>query len=546
MAASDPSNPSSVAPDPAPPAEVRLQRPVVAPAIMALCVVGYGVTALVGKAVQPDVLTLLVCGAKDRELVLHGGEWWRLLMAGFLHGGILHIVVNLYALRALGPLVEKLWGWQRFLLIYIGAVVVGNVVSLFATAELSVGASGGVFGLFGAVVVFSTVYRRFIRPDARRGLWVNLVVVVGINAALGITVPFIDNGAHVGGLATGLVAALVLRPVLARRPRPASTMAVRVAAFGSIVLAAYAFQQAAFYVRGADWVLLARTEMVAYSLDRGALAIAVPRGWEYRAPTAKLRGHSFQREGMGLVRLRMVPPAQAMEVAAYAKSVVASAAKDGATLLRKQDAVVLGRQGVELLFKVEPKAGQPFRLRNVIFPSLTGGIVDASLASSEAAGFRLDLLFDLMVHSIHERGERPRRQSPWEQFIANPRDPAASTSLAAYYLVQGRAAGAESLLRLALAIAPGSAEAHDLLAYLYATAKPPLRDPSRALRHARRALALKPDTSAYLATLAIALEASGDPAEALAAATRAAALAPDDARYADLVRRLSRGAPQQP
>jgi tetratricopeptide (TPR) repeat protein len=221
--------------------------------------------------------------------------------------------------------------------------------------------------------------------------------------------------------------------------------------------------------------------------------------------------------------------------------VLAEATKAGATLLSQRHTEVADRPGTELLFRRTFPNSPPMRSREVVFPAASGRIVYVSLLSPETTGFRLDLLFDLMVQSLRTRGEPPRLASPWERFLSNPKDPEACLGLAAYYRVRGRAQGAESLLHLALGVRPGYADAHDQLAYLYATAAPPVRDPARAVRHARRALALQPDEPVYLATLAVACQAAGDSAQALEAARRAAALAPDDARYEDLVRRLEAG-----
>ncbi len=510
---------------------------------MAACLGAYVATALFSGGYEPDVLSLICCGAKDRELILGAHEWWRLVSAGFLHGGIVHLLVNLYALRALGRLVEQLWGRHRFVLIYVGAVVGGNLASLVATPGLSVGASGGVFGLFGAIAVFSTVYGRFIRPEARRGLWVNLLIVAGMNIALGITVPFIDNAAHGGGFAAGALAALLLRPIPARKAgRSAAGLLLRAATFAAVLATVWSLAEAVQYALSADWILLARTEMEPRTVARGTLSVAVPKGWAYEPARSPAGRYVFVRKGIGAIELFLPPPEAAPDVVALARRLIAEATRGGATLVRQRDAEVARRLGIELVFRRTARGAPSERRRVVVFPVFSGRIICVSLLSPARSGFRLDLLFDLVVQSIRERGEPARAQSPWEQFIADPRDPEACTSLAAYYIMHGRPKGAEGLLHLALAVAPAYADAHDQLAYLYATASPPVRNPAWALRHARRALRLAPDTPAYLATLARAHEAAGDRAGALEAARRAAALAPDDASYADLVGRLEREA----
>jgi rhomboid protease GluP len=528
--------PTSLPPEPV---SVSLPRPVFTYAAMVFCVGAFIGVVDFGGSLRPSLLTLLCCGAKDRELILGAGEWWRLLSAGFLHGDVLHLLVNLYALRVLGPTVERLWGRRQFLLVYLGAVAAGNVASLAATPGVSVGASGGAFGLLGALGVFSTVYRRFVAPEARRGLWVNLLVVMAVNVVLGAAVPFVDNAAHAGGFVAGAVTARLLRPIPARREASClGSLLLNSAALVAAFVTLYSLAEAIHTAQSADWILLARTEMETRSLGDGELSLAVPRDWTAQEPRGRGGPYGFVRQGVGAVEVFLPPRKEAPDAEPFARSLVNDAARHGATLVRQRDVEVAGRLGVELLFDRTVSGGTRLRSREAVFPTQSGRVVYVSFFSPQEARFRLDLLFDLMLQSVRERAEPPRAASPWEQFIANPRDPEACTSLAAYYVVQGRPEGAESLLRLALAVDPSYADAHDQMAYLYATASPPFRNPSRALRHARRALALRPDTPAYLATLAIAHEAAGDRASALAAARRAADLAPDDASYSDLVKRL--------
>jgi rhomboid protease GluP len=508
---------------------------------MAVCAATYVAVALFADQTQPDVLTLIACGAKDGELIRRAGEWWRLLSAGFLHGGIIHLVVNLYALRALGPAVERLWGRHPFVLIYLGAVAGGNLASLVATPQVSVGASSGVFGLFGAIVIFSTVYHRYIRPEARRGLWVNLAIVAVLNVGLGLSVPVIDNAAHVGGFAAGAVLSLALRPIVVRRTESALRRhGVRLLSAAAILATLASLAQAARYARSADWLFLLRIEMEPRTVAGGRMTLQVPKDWTHRPPTSKHAPHVFVRQGVGMVQLHLPPAAEAPDVPTFARTLIAQRTEGGARLKGERDMAVAGRVGTELVFLREQDSGTTVRFRDIVFPTPSDRVVLLSLAARAGSGFRLDLLFDLMVQSLRERDAPPRPASPWEQFLAGQRDPATCTALAAYYIVRRRSQGAESLLHLALALDPTYALAHDQLAYLYATADPPVGDADRALHHAERALELQPDTAAYLATLALVHHRAGRLDAAIEAARRAAKLAPDDARYADLVRRLTR------
>lgn len=150
-----------------------------------------------------DVETLIKMGAKYNPLIWLG-EWWRLLTPLFLHAGFLHFFMNSYALYQLGTVVERLFGKERFFFIYFFSGIFGSAAStLFRPEEISVGASGAIFGLFGGLVYFGirkpAVSRRFFG----RSLW----MTIGINLLLGFTIPGIDYVAHLGGLFGGLLCA---------------------------------------------------------------------------------------------------------------------------------------------------------------------------------------------------------------------------------------------------------------------------------------------------------------------------------------------------
>jgi rhomboid protease GluP len=150
-----------------------------------------------------DVETLIRMGAKYNPLIWLG-EWWRLLTSLFLHAGFLHFFMNSYALYQLGVVVERLFGQARFFFIYFFSGISGSAAStLFRPEAISVGASGAIFGLFGALVYFGirkpVVSRRFFG----RSLW----MTIGINLLLGFTIPGIDYVAHLGGLFGGLLCA---------------------------------------------------------------------------------------------------------------------------------------------------------------------------------------------------------------------------------------------------------------------------------------------------------------------------------------------------
>ncbi|MBN2549785.1 MAG: rhomboid family intramembrane serine protease [Anaerolineales bacterium] len=150
-------------------------------------------------------------GLKANEAILQG-QLWRLITPILLHGSILHIAFNMYALQAFGPGLEFHYGRWRFLLLYLLAGFAGNVTSFLFTIEPSLGSSTAIFGLLGAESVFLYQNRELFGKSAQRAL-INIAVIAGANLVIGLS-PGIDNWGHVGGLLGGGLFALWAGPRL--------------------------------------------------------------------------------------------------------------------------------------------------------------------------------------------------------------------------------------------------------------------------------------------------------------------------------------------
>lgn len=148
---------------------------------------------------------LLAWGANFGPLTA-GGEWWRLGTAVFLHGGLAHLAVNLWALWVGGRLTERLYGSGALLILYLISGLAGSIASVLWHPQgvISVGASGAVFGVFGALLAFLAAHRRAIDPGALWRVAVPAMVFVAASLVFGATQPGIDNAAHLGGLAAGV------------------------------------------------------------------------------------------------------------------------------------------------------------------------------------------------------------------------------------------------------------------------------------------------------------------------------------------------------
>ncbi len=160
---------------------------------------------------------LVADGAKYNQAMLQG-QYWRFVTPIFLHANLLHVGLNMLNFVVLGVFIERLVGHLRFLLIYLVTGVVSIIASFtFMPQEVSVGASGAIFGLVGAYSIFVLIHRRAFRRGGIPALiW--LVFIIGINLSIGLFVQNVDNFAHVGGLLSGFLLGWWFSPLY--RPTP--------------------------------------------------------------------------------------------------------------------------------------------------------------------------------------------------------------------------------------------------------------------------------------------------------------------------------------
>ena len=140
------------------------------------------------------------------------GQWWRLFTALFIHFGVLHLALNMWALWDVGRLVEQLYGRWRFAVLYGVSGLLGNLLSLVLHGNQAVsgGASGAIFSLYGALLVFLWRERRNVEPGEFRWLFGGAAVFASLMLGVGFVVQGIDNAAHGGGLLAGALLGLVL------------------------------------------------------------------------------------------------------------------------------------------------------------------------------------------------------------------------------------------------------------------------------------------------------------------------------------------------
>lgn len=183
------------------------RRTPVTTALLVVIAIGFGLQLWFGD-------TLTAAGANYGPAV-RNGEYWRLVTSMFLHGGWFHLILNGWALYQIAGLFELLLGSRRLLLVYFVSGIAGSVASVLWRDVPSVGASGAIFGVMGALIAFLAKRRENLTPQAK-SLLMQLVFWAGLNVFLGISSPMIDNAAHLGGCAAGLAIGFFLK----ERPRP--------------------------------------------------------------------------------------------------------------------------------------------------------------------------------------------------------------------------------------------------------------------------------------------------------------------------------------
>ncbi|HLA52548.1 MAG TPA: rhomboid family intramembrane serine protease [Flavitalea sp.] len=184
----------------------------ITPILLDLNIIIFILMAVSGvNILSPDNESMVNWGANFRPMTLEG-QWWRLVSNCFLHIGILHLLMNMYALLNIGVLLEPHLGRTRFISAYLLSGITASVASLWwHDMTISAGASGAVFGMYGVFLAMLTT--NLIEKAARKALLASIAVFVGYNLIYGLK-GGIDNAAHIGGLIGGLIIGYAFIPSL--------------------------------------------------------------------------------------------------------------------------------------------------------------------------------------------------------------------------------------------------------------------------------------------------------------------------------------------
>ncbi|MGB2610467.1 MAG: rhomboid family intramembrane serine protease [Isosphaeraceae bacterium] len=218
---------------------------VVTPLLLAACILVFVVMVMRGvDPFLPSAQQLLLWGANDGARVVLRHEAWRLPASVFIHGGLIHLAVNMWCLFNIGPLVERLFGNVVTAVLYLAAGVGGAIASMAALpGRVSVGASGAIFGLLGALLAFLLINRRSVPATVLSPLRSSALSFVVFNTLFAAAVPNIDQWAHMGGLVTGFLGGLVLIrpwPVIRSRWLTLRRLTLGLALVGAVLGAGFA------------------------------------------------------------------------------------------------------------------------------------------------------------------------------------------------------------------------------------------------------------------------------------------------------------------
>jgi rhomboid protease GluP len=162
---------------------------------------------------DPTPLQALTWGADFAPLTVGAHQYWRILTSTFVHFGIIHIAFNMYVLYQIGPFIEMVFGRARYLAIYIVAGLGGSLVSLWIhPMSVGAGASGAIFGLYGAVFGFLLIKRGVLNPAVVSSIGKSAGIFVLYNIVYGTISRTTDLSAHFGGLITGFLIGMALIP----------------------------------------------------------------------------------------------------------------------------------------------------------------------------------------------------------------------------------------------------------------------------------------------------------------------------------------------
>lgn len=215
-------------------------RVIVIPVILLMNVLVFLYLLFQGAAISGGNLSVYIDYGANLGALTKTGQWWRLFSAMFIHYGILHLAFNMWVLWDAGRLTERLYGHFNFAWIYLFSGLFASLTSLYWNMDevASMGASGAVFGVFGALIGYLLREKRTMPGVLQKQLLRSALIFTAVTLFLGFTIPAIDNAAHLGGLISGLIMGVLLaKPLTHRRPLVVPAVTAHAGSIALLVLA---------------------------------------------------------------------------------------------------------------------------------------------------------------------------------------------------------------------------------------------------------------------------------------------------------------------
>lgn len=173
----------------------KLKKPIVTYTFIVINIIVYLLSYIFNN---PN--TVIYLGGTNRTLILNYNEYYRLITSCFIHANFFHLFINCYSLYIIGTQVESFYGKLKYIIIYLSSGIIGNLLSICFSDYLSVGASGAIFGVIGALLYFGYHYRLYLGNAIRT----QIIPTIILNLFIGFLISGIDNVAHIGGLIGGI------------------------------------------------------------------------------------------------------------------------------------------------------------------------------------------------------------------------------------------------------------------------------------------------------------------------------------------------------
>jgi len=179
--------------------------------LIAINILGYIVSSFLSQSIiDMDIEVLANMGALYAPITVGESEWYRLFTAMFLHGGMTHLLMNMFSLYLIGRGVEQYFNAKSYITIYIFSGLIGGLASMYMhPASVGIGASGAIFGIFGAMAGFFIAHREKIEAHTK-AFMKDFAIIIGINLVLGFSIPSIDVSAHVAGSVVGFIGGFIV------------------------------------------------------------------------------------------------------------------------------------------------------------------------------------------------------------------------------------------------------------------------------------------------------------------------------------------------